>query len=291
MLVVDDRTTRLAPTARRYILSPVIGPDASEAPPAILDEILAVVRARCGIDFAGYRRGTLERRLVNRVRAAGEPDAQRYLDRLRGSDDEIDRLIEALTIKVSRFYRNADVFDALRDVLLPELAARFAPDRLRAWSAGCGRGEEAYTLAMLLDEADGHVDATDIDETALAVARTGRYAPDAFAELPPALFRFVRTPTEDPAWSVNPELRRRVHFTRHDLSRADAAPGDRRYHLVCCRNVLIYFDPALQGQANRVLIDSIVPGGLLCLGEAEWLSEYVAQVEPVDRKLKVFRRR
>ncbi|HSE03721.1 MAG TPA: protein-glutamate O-methyltransferase CheR [Methylomirabilota bacterium] len=269
----------------------MILPDSSEAAPAILDEILSIVRTRRGIDFAGYRRGTLERRLANRLLAAGEPDARRYLDRLRASDEEIDRLIEVLTIKVSRFYRNAEVFDALRDDLLPELAARFAPARLRAWSAGCGRGEEAYTLAMLLDEAGGTVDATDIDEAALVVARTGRYGPDAFAELPAALLRFVRTPPEEPAWSVVPALQRRVHFAHHDLGGAARAPGGQRYHLVCCRNVLIYFDASLQGHANRLLIDSLVPGGLLCLGEAEWLTEYAAQIEPVDRKLKVFRRR
>ena len=276
--------------ARRYT-GAVIVPDSYEAAPAILDEILSIVRTRRGLDFAGYRRGTLERRLANRLLAAGEPDARRYLDRLRASDDEIDRLIEVLTIKVSRFYRNAEVFDALRDTLLPELAARFAPARLRAWSAGCGRGEEAYTLAMLLDEADGTVDATDIDEAALTAARSGRYAPDAFAELPPALLRFVRTPPEEPAWSVVPALQRRVHFAHHDLGGAGRAPGGQRYHLVCCRNVLIYFDASLQGHANRLLIDSLVPGGLLCLGEAEWLTEYAAQIEPVDRKLKVFRRR
>ncbi|HEY7433634.1 MAG TPA: protein-glutamate O-methyltransferase CheR [Methylomirabilota bacterium] len=266
-------------------------PDSAEAAPAVIEEILSIVRTRRGIDFAGYRRGTLERRLANRLLAARQPDVRSYLDHLRGNDEEIDRLIEALTIKVSRFYRNADVFDALRDVLLPELAARFAPDRLRAWSAGCGRGEEAYTLAMLLDEADGDVDATDIDELALASARTGVYAPEAFAELPALLFRFVRAPTDGSPWSVIPELQRRVHFKRHDLSREERAPAGRGYHLVCCRNVLIYFDASLQGQANRLLIDSLVPGGLLCLGEAEWLGESVDQLEPVDRKLKVFRRR
>jgi chemotaxis methyl-accepting protein methylase len=266
-------------------------PESFPTTPAILDEILSIVRARRGIDFAGYRRGTLERRLANRLLAVREPDGERYLDRLRESEEEVDKLIEALTIKVSRFYRNADVFDALRSTFLPELTARFAPDRLRVWSAGCGRGEEAYTLAMLLDDAGGGVDATDIDETALAAARAGRYAGDAFAELPPALFRFVRTASDESPWSVVPEVQLRVRFERHDLSAAEGPPDGRRYHLVCCRNVLIYFDASLQSRANRVLIDSVVPGGLLCLGEAEWLSEYGAQLEPVDRKLKVFRRR
>ena len=263
----------------------------SSTTPAILDEILSIVRTRGGIDFAGYRRGTLERRLANRLLAVREPDAERYLGRLRESEDEVERLIEALTIKVSRFYRNADVFDALGNTLLPELTARFAPDQLRVWSAGCGRGEEAYTLAMLLDEAGGRVDATDIDETALAAARAGRYARDAFAELPPALFRFVRTAPDESHRSVIPDLQRRVRFERHDLSAADGPPDGRGYHLVCCRNVLIYFDASLQGRANRVLIESVVPGGLLCLGEAEWLAESVPHLEPVDRKLKVFRRR
>jgi chemotaxis methyl-accepting protein methylase len=258
---------------------------------AMLDEVLTVVKMRRGIDFGHYRRTTLERRLTGRMVASGELDGTRFLQRLRDSDEELDRMVHAFTIKVSRFYRNAEVFDLLRERLIPDLVARFAPAGLRAWSAGCGRGEEAHTLAMLLHDGGGTVDATDIDGAALDFARAGRYPAEAFTELPPALERFVsRAPDAEPG-AIAPELRRRVRFEWHDLGAASAGPGGRRYHLVCCRNVLIYFDPSLQLRVSRLLVESVLPGGLLCLGEAEWLAGYTALVEPVDRKRKVFRRR
>jgi chemotaxis methyl-accepting protein methylase len=108
-----------------------------------MQEILRLLLERTGIDFASYCRGTVRRRILNRMISLGSDSLDDYVSRLHGSEEEAVRLAERITIKVSRFYRNASTFDRVRSELLPELAAtRSAP--LRLWSAGCGHGEEAY---------------------------------------------------------------------------------------------------------------------------------------------------
>jgi chemotaxis methyl-accepting protein methylase len=257
----------------------------------ILEDALAILRERRGLDFAGYRRATIERRLANRMIAARARSAEAYLQRLRETEDEIDRLAANLTVKVSRFYRNAGMFDSLREHVIPALREAFHGEPLRAWSAGCARGEEAYTLAMLLGAQD-EIQGSDIDESALAAARTGIYPAEAFADAPAELLvgEFVAHPGENGLLAVTDELRRRVRFVRHDLVGEDAPPGGGRYHLICCRNVLIYFARPLQIRALRRLAGSLVSGGVLCLGEAEWPIGESSPLEVVDRRNKIFRR-
>lgn len=255
-----------------------------------LKEALAILRERRGVDFAGYRKGTIERRLADRMVVARTPGPAAYLDLLRGSESEIDRLASSFTIKVSRFYRNAFAFDFLRGSAIPGLRERFPGEPLRAWSAGCAGGEEAYTLAMLLSDGDADVCGTDLDDPALAAARDGRYAAGAFTEAPEPLVREFVEPTGEPGiLAVADVLRRRVRFLRHDLG-GRIAPAGAPFHLVCCRNVLIYFGRPLQRRALRLLVESLVPGGVLCLGEAEWPTDEMTSLLVLDRKSKVFRR-
>lgn len=253
----------------------------------ILHDVLAILRERRGIDFSDYRQATIERRIVNRMIATRVAGAGEYLDLLRNADLELDRLTANLTIKVSRFYRNAAVFDRLRTQLVPELIERFRGEDLRAWSAGCAAGEEPYTLAMIFE---GDVYATDVDELALAAARRGEYRTEVFAEVPPSLVdTFVRPAGAGGALSVVDELRTRVRFLRHDLSVPSAIPGA-PFHLICCRNVLIYFSRILQRRTMQLLIDNLVPGGVLCLGEAEWPAD-TSSLDTMDRKSRIFRRK
>ena len=256
----------------------------------VLTEVLAIVRNRRGIDFSGYRRATIERRLLNRMVAARAASAAEYLHGLRASDGETDRLIATLTVKVSRFFRNAAVFDTLRDVVLPDLRTRFPGEALRLWSAGCGQGEEAYTLAMLLGDTRGDVLGTDVDGSALAAAAGGRYPDRALHELPAALVAAFVEGAGPGTVAVRDAVRRRVRFAFHDLAAAERPPAGGPFHLVCCRNVVIYFDPVLQRRAMRLLVDSLRPGGVLCLGEAEWEADLAGVLEPIDRRRKLYRR-
>ena len=252
--------------------------------------ILAVLREHTGIDFTRYRVSTITRRVLNRMISVGAGSFEQYLHTLRTNDQEPLRLLERVTIKVSRFYRNPITFDALRATVLPELARAAAGAPLSIWSAGCGCGEEPYTLAMLLEEAGlaGEIEATDIDPFALDAARGALYPQAAFAELPAELQeRYCERVGE--RVTVNEAVRGRVRFARHDLTAAvphDGAPFD----LVCCRNVLIYFERSAQERAMTYVRRAVRSGGYLCLGEAEWpLPAVPGRLEALSHKTRVFR--
>lgn len=255
----------------------------------LIGEMVAIVRARTGVDFVDYREPTLERRIESRMGTLGIEKGEDYLRLLERSEAEARALAERITIKVSRFYRHAPTFDLLRGAVLPRLAALGRP--VCAWSAGCGRGEEPYTLAMLFDEAgiDAHVTASDIDPLALELARAGVYPEAAAAELPPALRSRYLEPQpggRGPRWRVAAHLRDRVRFEQHDLVR----PRTARFDLVCCRNVLIYWSAPVQVRLLANLCAALAPGGYLCLGEAEWpLPPAAAALEPIAPSGKIFR--
>lgn len=258
----------------------------------VISDIVAIVRVRTGLDLALYREPTLERRIRNRMTTLGISTPEDYVRHLEQAQPEAEQLLQRVTIKVSRFYRHRPTFDLLRRQLFPRLAALGRPARL--WSAGCGCGEEAYTLAMLLDEAGvtGCVEATDVDAAALARARAGLYGEAAITELPPELAgRYLEAvETERPRWRVAPALARRVRFSRSDVTRPGAVPPAAPFDLVCCRNVLIYWRPEAQARLLGNLLDALAPQGLLCLGEAEWPHVSLTAVcTPIAPNARVFR--
>lgn len=233
------------------------------------------------------------RRVQTRMIAARVEGLDQYAAKLEDDPEEPARLLERLSIKVSRFFRNSDAFAAAGKAIAQNGAGARRRD-LSVWSAGCGRGEEPYSVAALLDElgyAAGRVLATDIDPKALEFALAGRYPEDSFAEVDPErkarYFSAVagRMGTE---YVVAPMLSQRVEFRRHDLT-SDRLPSDGGFDLVCCRNVLIYFETALQHRVLRLLGSALAPGGLLFLGESEWLAPTTANLEVVDGKSRLFR--
>lgn len=264
--------------------------------PGPLREIVAVVLRRTGTDFSRYRQAIVERRIRNRMISLGLEDAQQYLACLLAEPEETSQLVGRLTIKVSRFYRNRAVFDCLRRDVLPALVRRAQGRPLRVWSAGCAFGEEAYSLAMLLQESgcSGIVDASDLDPKALEQARRGVYSDEACWELPDDLRSRYLTPAEwrgNRVHRVRSVLRDRVRFLQQDLTTLTPMEGRDRYDLVCCRNVLIYLErPAQLALFSRVF-SSVAPSGFLCLGEAEWPpSSQAAHLRGLGRNRRVFQK-
>lgn len=255
----------------------------------IVDAALTILRERRGVDFGGYRRATIVRRLVNRMVRVGVLDGDDYLAHLAGSDSEAEQLAKNLTIKVSQFYRNWAVFELLRDQVIPSLRERF-DGALRVWSAGCAAGEEAYSLAMLL-RPDDRVCGTDIDESALQTGRRGRYDVRVFDDVPTARAQeFFSRAGHDGFLQLSDAVRTRVSFVQHDLAAAAVPPEGAPFHLICCRNVLIYFSRPLQQRAMNLLYASLAPGGVLCLGEAEWPVDQRSMLQVIDRRSRLFRR-
>jgi chemotaxis methyl-accepting protein methylase len=275
---------------------------AEARPAAAVDDLdwllraLEIVRERTGVDFRGYRVPTLLRRMRNRMLIANVESPSAYLALLQSDPGEARRLIARLTIKVSEFFRDGTAFDALERALRRRSAACPAR-RLRVWSAGCGQGEEAFSLAILLDTlgqtADGvDVVATDIDVSALRFAANARYPASALRGVAPTVRAryFDEEPsTRGSVYRVRGELRERVELRLHDLAGAIESPDGERFDVVCCRNVLIYFQPAFQERVERLLARSLLPGGLLWLGEAEWLLPVLApRFDVLDRRARLF---
>lgn len=253
--------------------------------------ILREMRWRTGVDFSRYRPATVRRRIHNRMIAVGAGTVQDYLGLLHSSSEEASHLLARLAIKVSRFYRHAPAWRALSTVMVPELRSLDRP--IRAWSAGCGYGEEAYSLAILLENAGlaGTVQATDIDSAAIVVAQAARFARSAIADVPAPFTTQYLLPVhgEPDLVEVAPEVRDRVRFSRHDIIFA-AAPSE-AFDLVSCRNVIIYFRPDARDEALATLIRAVRPGGYLLLGEAEWPSPpFQPALEAVAPQGKLFRK-
>lgn len=230
-----------------------------------------------GISCDAYKEKCLKRRLAVRMRARGVHTYEDYSRVLDDDAHEYELLVDALTINVTKFYRNAETWDALSGTYLPVLwAARRG--RLRVWSAGCASGEEPYTLAVVLAEtarragdaaalARCRVDATDLDRRSLERTRAAEFPEAAFSEMPADLVQRYFT-AETPRRPVA-ALRALVHVRAHDLTRA--APPHPPYDLIVCRNVVIYFDRSTQERLFDVFVGALAPAGVLVLGKVETL--------------------
>jgi len=258
------------------------------------------ISAGVGLALDVYKDKCVRRRIAVRMRACGVQTYTDYGAMLDRSPGELERLKDALTINVTRFYRNAETWHLLRTAVVPALCEGASePAELRAWSAGCASGEEAYTLAMLFaDHFDARrhperllrlsIDATDIDRRCLERARQARYRTEALAELPAhyAERYLARTGTHH---DVLPRLRQQVGVRAHDLN--SDPPPRRSYHLILCRNVVIYFDRPTQERLFMRFVDALVPGGYLVLGKVETLVGPVRdRVALVDARERVFQR-
>jgi chemotaxis methyl-accepting protein methylase len=278
---------------RKFDMPLLAGPAAGV--PAIDDpaffEILQLLSEHTGTDFASYRLPTVARRTLNRMISVGAETFADYLQLLRQREGEAARLLEHVTIKVSRFYRHAPAFDTLRQEVLPELARQADGRPLTAWSIGCGCGEEPYTLAMLFAEAglSCTIEATDIDPAALRRGALGFYADAALMELPKDL-RERYVVRSDGFHEVSPVLREQVRFGHHDILSSQPPPGSGEFDLVCFRNVLIYLGHEVQEQALHSARRAVRHEGYLCLGEAEWPSPAIATtLQSLANVTRIFR--
>jgi two-component system CheB/CheR fusion protein len=268
------------------------GPEGREFA-ALLDRI----RERSGIDFATYKTATIIRRLRGRMNATGHRSLGDYARLIETDAEEYARLISSLLIKVTEYFRDPKVFQHLRDHTLPMLIddARQHGRQLRVWSAGCSTGEEAYSLAITLMEALGdapgsqlevRVFATDIDGAAIAFARRGLYPPSALKNVPADLLAryFARS---DGGYEVVKSLRSLMIFGEHDLGARAPFP---RIDLILCRNVLIYFNQAMQRAALETFGFSLRDDGRLVLGPSETVAAMPELYAEDHGRLRIYRR-
>jgi len=246
-----------------------------------------------GLTLSSYKQPCLKRRLAVRMRARGVHTYTAYAQVLDREPAEYDLLLDALTINVTRFFRNPETFALLREQVVPRLWA--APGPVAVWSAGCASGEEPYSLALLFAEHARagalrtrlRVDATDLDPGALAALRRASYPASALVDVPPELkARFF---SAGPPYVVDPAVARVVRPLAHDLTRDP--PPQPPYQLIVCRNVVIYFDRPTQERLFASFVDALAPGGLLLLGKVETLfGPARARLDVEEPRERLFRR-
>jgi two-component system CheB/CheR fusion protein len=258
-----------------------------------LASLLEHIKQSRGFDFSGYKRASLERRIGKRLEALEIASYSDYEDHLEVHPDEFTKLFDTILINVTGFFRDEAAWRYLETDVVPALVADVPEDRpIRVWSAACASGEEAYTVAMVLAETLGEqaflnrvkIYATDVDEEALAQARTATYPLESAKAMPERLF--------EKYWQVNggkasfrSDLRRCVIFGRNDL--LQDAPIS-RVDLLVCRNTLMYFTPEAQARILNHFSFSLNPHGYLFLGKSEMLLTYGGLFRPHSLKWRVF---
>ncbi|QUJ76397.1 PAS domain-containing protein [Sulfitobacter albidus] len=261
-----------------------------------VSDLLQILLARTRVDFREYKQATINRRIERRMVALGIETQEEYTQFCRTNPSALDALFKDLLISVTRFFRDKDEFEELRQ-LLPQLVSSRNGAPLRVWIAGCATGEEAYSIAMLLSEALGgnevqlknHVQifATDIDKDALQVARRGVYGLSALNEIPKDLADKYLIRQSDGVRVVD-SLRNAILFSDHNVCQD---PPFQKIDLLCCRNLLIYFGNPLQHKVMSRFHYSLASDGLLFLGTAESVAGADDMFTPERQASHIFRKR
>ena len=256
------------------------------------------------IDFSNYRDTVLKRKIKSRMHATDCKDYWEYLMLLNTNPLEYENLIKAMTIKVSEFFRNPDVFVLMREIIVPEIIAqkqRKGDENIRAWSCGAAWGQEAYSMAILfcetlgkrLKDVDLRITATDIDPEVVETAPWGAYEKISLSRVPPHLLYkyFIRIKDR---YVLKDRIRDLVSFKYHDVlsGRLNYNHLNQGMDLVLCRNLLIYFRKAHQVKALSNIYNSMNPGGFLLLGKTETLPVQVLErFEAIDLRDRIYRKK
>jgi chemotaxis methyl-accepting protein methylase len=262
-------------------------------------ELTRKISIERGFGCASYKEKCLKRRIAVRMRARGVHTYGEYAKILDTDSAEYDRLLDALTINVTKLFRNWDAYASMSANVIPELWKREAPE-IRVWSAGCSSGDEPYSLGILFHRyaaTNGMLSqlsrvrilGTDIDRQCLVAAERAEFDDADFADTPDDLRS--RYFSASAPFTVAPAIRSLVRFERRDLLSQPPPIEGGCFDLVVCRNVLIYFDRDTQERLFNAFHAAISPGGFLVLGKVETLlGRARSMFAPVDARERVFRR-
>jgi two-component system CheB/CheR fusion protein len=260
-------------------------------------KIMAQLRSRTGHDFSNYKQNTIRRRVERRVAVNQIETLENYVRLLRQNPGELDTLFRELLIGVTGFFRDPGAFDALGDLALLAILTDRPPNvPVRVWVPGCSTGEEAYTIAMLLQEASDklgrqstvQIFATDIDQDSVEKARYGVYPANIAADVSPERLARFFTHEDKDFYRIKKTLRDQVVFALQDVIKD---PPFSKLDLISCRNMLIYMEPVLQKRLLPLFHYALATGGFLLLGNSESVGEFTNLFLTVERKWKLYRRK
>jgi chemotaxis protein methyltransferase CheR len=233
-------------------------------------EFCAFLRRLTGIDLSQYKRPQMERRLRTFYANKGVESLTGAIERLRSDPQHLEELLDRITINVSQLWRNPEQWDIIQTGLLPELAEQ---GQLRAWSAGCSYGAEAYTLATLCQVAlpgkRVSIAGTDIDKRMIDRARLGLFSDDDARTAPEKLLN-VGFDRVEGGWRAKLNVRSMTRFDQGDLLQMRLRPAS--YDLILCRNTVIYFAEPIRDELHTRLAEALRPGGFLVIGSTERVS-------------------
>lgn len=260
-----------------------------------LQQIYVLLRARTGHDFSAYKSSTLQRRIERRMGLHGIDNPIEYIEYLRSNEAEQELLFKELLIRVTGFFRDPLVWQECERQYFPELIKQQADNEpLRVWVPGCATGEEAYTIAMVFKECMAALDtyvevqifATDLDLSAVEIARKGVYPDGIAAEIPERLLKRYFT-INNSHYLVRKDLREMIVFAPQNVIKD---PPFTRMDLISCRNMLIYMQPELQRQLLPVFHYALRSKGLMILGPSESVNEQDQGFQVLNKKWKVYRK-
>ena len=262
-----------------------------------LEAIFALLRARTGHDFSEYKKRTILRRIERRMAVRQLTTLEAYAEAVQEHPEEVTALFRDLLIGVTDFFRDPDAFAALEGPIQHVLRHKQDGDTLRVWVPGCSTGEEAYSLAIVLQEQMEvakrqlklQLFATDIDPVAIEQARTGLYPASALADMAAARrTRYFALEGDGGRYRIHKSLREMLVFSEQNVIKD---PPFSRLDLISCRNLLIYLGPELQSKLIPLFHYALNPGGLLLLGTSESVGSFGDLFTLLDPKAKLYERK
>jgi two-component system CheB/CheR fusion protein len=263
-----------------------------------LKKISVLLRAHSGHDFSQYKTSTINRRIERRMAVHQIETLDGYIKFLQKNSAELESMFRDLLIGVTNFFRDPDAFKALEEMAIPRLFTDKTPGSvIRIWSPGCSTGEEAYPIAILLQE---HMEAlkknyrlqvfaTDIDNQAIATARAGIYPASIAVDISPErLARFFTSEANSSMYRIHKNIRDILVFSEQDVIKD---PPFSKLDLISCRNLLIYMGGGLQKKLIPLFHYALNPGGILFLGTSETVGEFDDLFPALDRKAKLYQRK
>jgi len=259
-------------------------------------KILRFIAERKGVELSSYRRNFIDRHLRSRLVDTHAENYLDYISYMKENPGELDLFLDDLSINVTHFFRDKDVFDSFRQRIIPEFLGREAggdKKLIRIWSAACASGQEPYSIAMLMSEAlRGHegcavrIYATDVDNDALNKGRSGRYAADEVKDIPLPFLNKYFDREDGGAYVAKDELKALIRFDRHNLI---TDPPLKFLDVVFCRNVMIYFNREQQDALMTKFAQGLNSKGVLIIAKVESIWEKDLFI-PVDHIRKIYRK-
>lgn len=261
-----------------------------------LQKIFVILRTKTHQDFSLYKKNTICRRIERRMNIHQIEHIETYVAFLQSNENEVEVLYKELLIGVTNFFRDPEAFDLLKTKALPALLSS-KPDGyvLRVWVAGCSSGEEAYSLAMLLQESmeeenryfSVQIFATDLDEESIAVARAAIYPPTIKADVSAERLQRFFIKEDSGNYRVRKSIRENLVFAQQNIIQD---PPFTKLDILSCRNLLIYLGSELQKKLLPLFYYSLKPDSLLFLGSSESLGHSAELFKPLVKKWKIFKR-